>query len=224
MVAHLVFVGGEVAVPEQRNLLDQRSLGGKHPVRPPVSDTVAFKRTDAQPEKELVDHGLGAPVAAWFDLHADRLAACLRSVGGLRAALGEGIDAGVGNARWLERHRARVDHALRSYQTGDGSTRAVGKRALDVARARAESGALEKVRRALGVPLRFVDRPQVVDPVTGQGTGRLALRRRGPRPEQQCKDADPGAPAVERRHQTGGLTSTLHPRWCPWLLIVISPP
>ncbi len=53
VIAHLGFVGGEMAVPEERHLFLQRPRAGEHAIRPPVGDAIGFERAGAKPVEEL---------------------------------------------------------------------------------------------------------------------------------------------------------------------------
>ena len=63
VVAHLVLVRREVAVPEQRHLLFHRVRRLQHPVRPPVTEPPRLEHRGAQPVEEAVRHRLHGPVA-----------------------------------------------------------------------------------------------------------------------------------------------------------------
>ena len=169
---------------------------------PPVVDAVAFEHARAQPVEEAVDDRLQRAAAGRLDLHAERLAARLRQVGGLRAARRERVDAGVGDVRGLERPHGRVGDAFGMHQAGDRGARAERERALDLLRACAEAGALEQVRGARGIPVAGLDRAQVVGPV-GAG-GRVGARQHAQAQQDQREQAARSGAAEGVAH--GGRT------------------
>src|SRR5207245_2036255 len=81
VVAHLVFVHGEVAVPEERHLLFERPARPEHPVGPPVGGAVRLELARPEPVEELVGDGLEPPVAARLDPDAEGLARLLGELG-----------------------------------------------------------------------------------------------------------------------------------------------
>ena len=161
VVAHLVFIGGEVAVPEQRHLLLQRARRGEHAVCPPVGDAVGFELAGAQPVEKLVHHRLHATVATVLHADTDHLAPVAGGIGGGGPAGGERVQplleyAGmiewrqVGRGRAFEIHQAT--HRLGGRQAGE---------CVDVVRRAAEAGTFEQMRGARPVPVSRADRGQV---------------------------------------------------------------
>ena len=51
VVAHLVLIGGEMTVPEERDLFLERAFCRQHAVRPPVGDPVAFQAARTEPSR-----------------------------------------------------------------------------------------------------------------------------------------------------------------------------
>jgi hypothetical protein len=132
VVAHLVLAGGEVAVPEQRQLLFERPPGGEHPRRPPQAETLRFDRVGGKAVEELVDDGLEAALRSRGPhFFSESLAALAGKAHGLRTAGRERIHPRIPDARLVE----RFQHARNRFEVDRASTACRG----DIAARRAIS-------------------------------------------------------------------------------------
>ena len=151
IVADLVLIVGEVAVPEQRHLLLQRRIGGEHPVCPPVSDAIGLKHAGPQPIEELVGDRLKRPVAGCLCADPQRLARFLRAIGSCGPAFGERLEPGLVYAGVIEWLKVFVVGFAKINQAADSLTSAYRGQPCNLFRRSTEAGACQQMRCALGV-------------------------------------------------------------------------
>ena len=156
VVAHLVLVGGEVAMPEERGLFLERALGSQHAVGPPVGHPVALQAACPQPVEEFVDHRLHGPVAARLDLDAEGLAICLGGLSSGRPARRKRVEPGVEHTGVMEwRHDGIVRHALEIHETAHCSSGTQAGQRTDFPGSAAESRAFQKMCGTARIPRGF---------------------------------------------------------------------
>ena len=159
-------------VPEQRQLLLERTSGDEHPLGPPDRQTLGLDGIRAQPEKELVDHRLEpAPLALRQHGHAHRRSGFARDAYRVRPALRERVHARVPDRRRVERTCHGVVDRVEVDQRVDRRVGGHRREPLDLGRGGAKSGALNQVRGLVVVPVGGRDGCQVVDPPCGAGAG-----------------------------------------------------
>ena len=164
VVAHLLFGGGEMAVPEQRHFFLQRAWRGQHAVRPPIGNPVGLEDARAQPVEELVDHRLHRPIAGRLYFHAQRLAGGTGEIGRGGPARREVIESGVEHARFVERLESRVGCTFEVDQSPDGFARGELRKRIDLLGRAAEAGTLQQVRGAGAIPVVGADGREVASP------------------------------------------------------------
>ncbi len=158
VIAHLVFAGGEVPMPEQRHLFFEWAVRRQHPVRPPVGDALRLELAGAQPVEEAVDHRLQAAVACRLHLDAQRLAFLLGELGRGGTARRERIETFIEHTRLVERRQMRIRDVLRLDQIADQRNGIARRQVQDALRRFAEPGAADQMRRARLVPVGLGDR------------------------------------------------------------------
>jgi len=202
VVADLVLTGREMAVPEERQLLLERTPARQHPVRPPQAETLGLDVVGGQAVEELVDDPLEPALGAGRqDFHAERLAVGPGEANRLGSTRRKRIHAGIPDARFVERRQAAVDRLVLD-QRFDHLLRRHRRQPRDFLGWRAESGTLDEMRGAGGAPIGGGDRRQIAGPVGG--TGRAIVRSRrvhrtGSRRYGQRRDEERGdGEAVEK--------------------------
>ena len=164
IVAHLVLIRREVAVPEERHLLFQRPVRRQHPVGPPVGGAIRLEPARPEPVEELVGDGLQPPVALRLDLHPEGLACLAGQIRRRRAARWERLQAGVMDTGMLERREMAVVGGPIVHEPAHRSVRRHAGEALDLLRRPAEAGSLEEMGSAVIAPVVRPDRRQVFRP------------------------------------------------------------
>src|SRR5262245_30613153 len=87
VVADLVLAGGEVTVPEERQLFLERPLAREHAVRPPETEPLRLDRVRIEAVEELVDDALESALRARRQyLLAEPFATFTRQADGFGAA------------------------------------------------------------------------------------------------------------------------------------------
>ena len=163
-IAHLAVAGGEVAVPEQCQLLFEGAPGEQHALTPPGRQPLGLHGVRPQPVEELVDHRLEPPRLAFGQhLDAHRLAALAGDAHGLRPALWKRIHARIPDRRRIERRQV-IRHRLIVDESVDNVLGGHVRESRDLLRGRAETGALDEMGRLRGVPIGRGDRGEVVRP------------------------------------------------------------
>jgi hypothetical protein len=126
---------------------------------PPDAETLCFDAVGPQPVKKLVDDRLQPAWRAGRQrLHAERFAVFARQPHGFGAAGRKRIHAGIPDAGFFERAGPGVVDALVVDEGIDRLLRGQRREARDLVGGAAEAGALEQMRRAIGVPVGVSDR------------------------------------------------------------------
>ncbi len=158
VVAHLVLAGGEVAVPEQRQLLLERPLAGQHAVGPPQPQPLRLDAVGQQRVEELVHHRLQTALGSRRQHRlAQADAALARDADGLGAARRERIHAGIPDQRFVERLQLLADRLV-VHQLVDGLLRRQLGEPRDLLGRGAEARPLDQMRGAGVVPVAGRDR------------------------------------------------------------------
>ena len=167
VVANLVLTGREVAVPEERQLLFERPVGGEHPVRPPKAQTLRFDSVGGQAVEELVNDGLEAALRSLRPhLLSEALTVLAGNAHGLCTAGREGIHSGIPEPGLVEGLTIVLDR----FEIHEGVDRLPGRHRAetpDLLRGAAESRAFEQVGGPVVVPVGGSDGREVVGPLVG---------------------------------------------------------
>ena len=184
VIADLCFVHRKVAVPEQRHLFLQRVAGLKHAIRPPVSNTLGFQNTRAQPVEEFIHDRLYRTIPARFDFDAERLTFFLGQFRHGRAAFGKRLESGIVDSRMVERRKIVLD-ILKVHQAPDGFTGRQSGQRLDLFRSSAKAGPFQKMRCKIVIPIGWSDRCKIILPLD-----RTASLRKSPDWARRRHDQD----------------------------------
>jgi hypothetical protein len=140
VVAHLVLAGGEVTVPEKRELLLEGALARQHPVGPPEAEPLRLDVVGGQAVEELVDDRLEAARRPfWEHFFAESLAMLARNPHGLGTAWRKWIHARVPDCRLVERWLTAIVNRVVVDQSVDGALRRHRSEPLDLFGRRAEA-------------------------------------------------------------------------------------
>ena len=165
VVADLVLVGREVAVPQQRHLLLERMRRLHHPVRPPVPQPARFEHRRPQPVEEAIGDRLHRTVACRLDVDAHRGAGLQRAICRFGPALGEPVQCRIPETGFDKRLHLRIRDALVVHERADGPLEAKVGELLDFGGRAAEPRMRQQVRGAVVIPVGTGDRREVVFPV-----------------------------------------------------------
>ena len=165
VVAHLVLVRREVAVPQQRHLLFERMGGLQHPVRPPVAEPPRLEHRGPQPVEESIRHRLHRTVPAGLAVDAHRDCLALNGpVRCFRPALRKTVQRRIPQSRLHERLHLRIRDALVLHERPHRALEAGVGELLDLFRRAAEARMRKQVRGAVVVPIRGGNGREVVLP------------------------------------------------------------
>ena len=153
VVADLVLVGGEVAVPQQRHLLLERVRRLHHPVRPPVPEPARFEHRRPQPVEEAIGDRLHRTVAGRLDVDAHRGAGLQRAIGRFGPAFRKPVQRRIPEARFDKRLHLRIRDGLVVDERADRALEASVGQLLDLRRRAAEPRVGQQVRGAVVVPV-----------------------------------------------------------------------